>query len=269
MAKASISKAWDEARAILARDGSVLATIALALIVLPGLLADLFMPGISAKPLNPGPSLIVVVVLFAIGLVGQLAVIRIAVGNGGTVAAAIQHAARRTLPYVAACMVWGIPLALMMLIISRNADQTNPPDPSTAALVLVTAIALLVGLVAVVPRMLLSAAIACNENVGPLQIVRRSWTLSRGNWLRLLGFFLLFVILLLVVMAAVAAIVGTVAAIIFGKLEPWSIGAFIVSLVSQLAGAVLSVLFSLMIARIYLQLAGPDQASRSVPSSVD
>ena len=40
MAKLSISQAWDETRLILARDGKLIAAVALALFVLPGIVLN-------------------------------------------------------------------------------------------------------------------------------------------------------------------------------------------------------------------------------------
>lgn len=269
MAKLSISKAWEEARVVIGRDGSVLATIALALLVLPGLVGDLFMPRGDPRTMLNGAGGIIFLVIFLIGLVGQLAIVRIASGAGGTVGDAIGHAARRIPAYLGACLLWGLPVAALLGFILLNSDVKNPPSATTAMLILVASLTVIVAIFILVPRMSVSPAVACNEPIGPVEIVRRSWNLTRGNWARLFGFFILFMILLLVLMAAMGAVVGSMARLAFGELEPWSIGSLLVSLVSQLVGAALSVVFSVMIARIYLQLAGPNQASTSVPSSRD
>ena len=267
MAKASISRAWDEARVVIARDGGVLATIALALMVLPGIIGDLFLPHTGPKALLTAPNMIGFVIISLIGLVGQLAVVRIASGAGGTVGGAIGHAARRIPAYVGACALWALPLAGLLYFIASNSDPENPPTGGVATLILAASLAVIVAIFVLVPRMLMSPAVASNENVGPLQIFQRSWSITRGNWARLFGFFMLFVILMLVLMAAVGAVFGSIARLAFGELEPWSVGSLLVSIVAQAVGACLSVLFSVMAARIYLQLAAPDHASTSVPSS--
>jgi mannose/fructose/N-acetylgalactosamine-specific phosphotransferase system component IIC len=69
------------------------------------------------------------------------------------------------------------------------------------------------------------------------------------------------------VLTAIGAVVGSVAQLAFGELEPLTIGGFVLSLISQIAAAALSVIFSVMLARIYLQLAGEGQAEPSVPTS--
>ena len=269
MAKASISRAWDEARIVIARDGGVLATIALALMVLPGMIGDLFLPHANPKAILATPNLIGFIIISLIGLVGQLAVVRIATGAGGTVGGAISHAARRMPAYIGACALWALPLAGLLFFIASNSDPENPPTGGTATLILVASLTVIVAIFVLVPRMLMSPAVASNENVGPLQIFQRSWNITRGNWPRLFGFFLLFVILMIVLMAVVGAVFGSIARLAFGELEPLSVGSLLVSIIAQAVGACLSVLFSVMAARIYLQLASPDHASTSVPSSRD
>ena len=269
MAKLSISRAWDEARVVIGRDGGILSTVALALLVLPGLIGDLFMPRGDPRTMLNGSGGIIFVVIFLIGLVGQLAIVRIATGAGDTVGGAIGHAARRIPAYLGACLLWGFPIAALLVFIALNSDVNNPPSPSTAMLMLAASLTAIAAIFVLVPRMSMSPAVASNEQIGPVEIVRRSWKLTRGNWARLFGFFMLFLVLLLVLMAAMGAVVGSMARLAFGELEPWSIGGLVVSLLSQLIGAALSVVFSVMVARIYLQLAGPDHASTSVPSSRD
>ena len=92
MAKLSISKAWDETRETLKRDGGLLVTIALALMVLPGIVRELVTPAAPAGQLpKVGYWVIVAVIALIIALAGQLAVIRLAIGSRLTVGEAIGH----------------------------------------------------------------------------------------------------------------------------------------------------------------------------------
>jgi hypothetical protein len=68
-------------------------------------------------------------------------------------------------------------------------------------------------------------------------------------------------------MVAVGAIASLLSTAVFGKVEPMSVGALVVALISQIAVAALSVVFLVMVSRIYLQLAAGGQAEASVPSS--
>jgi uncharacterized membrane protein YjgN (DUF898 family) len=116
-------------------------------------------------------------------------------------------------------------------------------------------------------RMMMTSAVASAESANPLAIIKRSWDLTRGNWLRLFGFFLLFLVAALVVVSAVGAVIGVVSELLLGGAEPMTVGALIVALVTQLVSAAVSVLLMLMIARIYVQLAGDRSAEAGVPTS--
>ena len=87
----SISRAWEETRAILARDGRLIAAVALALIALPTAVTGLIDPnGIGDSAGRMGLDVIVVVASL-LALAGQLALIRLALGPSVTVGAAIVH----------------------------------------------------------------------------------------------------------------------------------------------------------------------------------
>ncbi|MFL6829577.1 MAG: hypothetical protein ACJ8D5_03025, partial [Sphingomicrobium sp.] len=52
---------------------------------------------------------------------------------------------------------------------------------------------------------------------------------------------------------------------LFGEAEPMSVGALILALVSEFMVALVSVVFFVMLARIYAQLSARDEAAVSVP----
>jgi hypothetical protein len=274
MAKASISRAWDETRAIVSRDGGLFGAVALALLVLPGLVGDLVIPpkkgeGLAQLASASGPRLAGMFLIFVIALIGQLAIIRLSVGGRLTVGGAIAHAARRAPAYIAACALWMLPFFLIAVGITGIVQEGETPSPPAALMGLIGILVLLVGGSIVFVRMLMTAPVASNEDVSPLGVMRRSWDLTRGNWLRLFGFFLLFFVAVVILMAAVGAVAGSVARVTLGELDPMTLGAFLVSLVMQLVGAALSVMFSVMLARIYVQFVSVDHAAVSVPDSGD
>ncbi|MFL6842219.1 MAG: hypothetical protein ACJ8D2_07225, partial [Sphingomicrobium sp.] len=94
MAQLSVSKAWDETRGIFVRDGSLLTAVALALLVLPQIIVGLVtVPGAGAA--TPAGRLVWLVAAL-VGVVGQIAIVRLALGHT-TVGDAIGHGARRFL----------------------------------------------------------------------------------------------------------------------------------------------------------------------------
>jgi len=263
--KLSISKAWDEARGIIARNGGLLMTIALALFVLPGVIAELVTPEAPSGEFPPfGYWTILSIIALLIALVGQLAVIRLGTGSRATVGEAIGDGVRRAPAYLAASLIWLLPFLLigagLLGVVARNPE--NPSAPAVIGVLLLVCVMLYFAM-----RMLMTSAVASAESANPLAIVRRSWDLTRGHWLRLLGFFLMFLFAAIVVVAAVGAIVGILAEVALGGAEPMTVGALLVALITQIVGAAVSVLLMLMIARIYVQLAGEQSAEASVPHS--
>lgn len=263
MAKLSISTAWDETRAIIARHGGLLATVALALLVLPGVVSELVSPETPQGQFPPfGSWMIVAAVAVIIGLVGQLAIIWLAMGSGASVGEAIRHGLRRAPSYIAATLIWVFPFGLAIYALMKG---ITPDDPSPAAGL--GLLVLLPVMIFFVIRMILTAPVAAAEDIGPIGIIKRSWQLTGGSWWRLFGFFAVLVVAALVVLAAVGAVVGVLTRLAFGELEPLSVGALVVAIVNQLAGAALTVVFIVMLARIYVQLTGDRSAEASVPTS--
>jgi hypothetical protein len=255
MTKVSISTAWEETKAIIARDGKLLATVALALFVLPGAISDLVTPQApSGEFPKAGYWMIVTLIALLIALVGQLAVIRLAIGSRHTVGETIAHAFRRAPAYLGATFIWILPFALIGGGIAGTASDGHL-SPAAALLVLI----LVVAMIFLAIRMLLSSAVASAEGLGPVAILRRSWELTEGNWWRLFGFFVLFVIATLIVLAAVSSVIGLLIKLTFGSLEPLTVGALLFALIGQVVAAAVSVLLMVMLARIYVQLSGHGQ----------
>jgi hypothetical protein len=264
VAKLSISQAWDESRAVLARDGKLIGTVALALFVLPGIVLDLAMPEAPAGQFPPaGPWMAVAVVAILISLLGQLAIIRLAMGPHLTVGEAIAHGARRLLPYVAAVMIWALPLILVVALVYASAAD-DPEHPSAAAALGLIVVAVIGIYLAV--RFILISAVASAEAAGPIAVLQRSWNISNGNWWRLLGFLLAFAVGAMVLLWAVGMIAGLLAQLAFGSIDRASPGGLIVITIAQLISAIVSLVFFVMCARLYSQ-ADRSEAQASVPSS--
>ena len=264
MSKLSLSRAWEETTAVLARDGRLFAAVALALFVLPGLVLNVSMPEMAPGELPPmGPWLAVALVALLVSLVGQLAVIRLAIGHV-TVGEAIAHGVKRLLAYVLAVLLWIVPILIVgsALYGYLAVHQSNPSVAASLGLLVLT----LVGVFLAV-RLMLSSAVASAENIGPLAILRRSWELSSGNWWRLFIFLFVFAVGAICLLWAVESVVGLLVRTIFDASGPLTVGSLLIAIVSQLVSAVLSVAFFVLLARIYVQRSGAAAAESSVPSS--
>lgn len=261
MAKLSLSRAWDESREVLTHDGKLLSIVAVALIAFPSTIQAMVTPTAPAGELPPAGSWIIVAIVAAlIAIVGQLAIIRLAIGPQTSVGEAIGHGARRMPAYFAAVLIWVVPVAILTLFLF-SAMRGETPSPAAA----LGFVLLMLAVIFVVVRLILMPAVASTERAGPVAILQRSWALTSGNWWRLFGFLLVFIIAAVCVIAAVAAVIGSIVALILGPPEHMSVGALIIALVTQLLISAISVIYFAMVGRIYLQLGG--RSAAGVPTS--
>lgn len=270
MAALSISRAWDDTKARIAADGRLITIVAAALLALPALISGVVSPGTSRSD-QPIGEAIVILIASLVAVIGQLAIIRLAVTPAVSVGEAIGHGARRMPVYIVSAVLIALGLliaAIPFIVVAMAAGipmDAESIKTSPAAELIVLLYAALVCFVAI--RMLLSSAVASEETVGPLQIIRRSWALTAGHWWRLFGFLVLFLVGAIIAMSAVNWAVGFVAVMWFGPVAPLSASALIVAIVDAIVNATITVFLAVMLARIYLQLAGRVPAEPSVPRS--
>jgi hypothetical protein len=269
--KLSISRAWEETKAILAKDGSLFASLALAMVVLPAVITGVLSPQRMGQSSTPLWADLIILVATLVALAGQLALIRLALGPSVTVGAAISHGLRRTPIYLLAAILIGCAMILagipFVAILIAAGVPIDGPELIRAPLFLLLCLLYLVLLIFVLVRMLMSSPAATAESIGPIAIIKRSWDLTAGHGWRLFGFLMLFFIGALAVVLAVGAATGAVVATFLGQIEPMTAGALIMALVEAIVQAAATVLPAVMLARIYVQLAGHSRAQAGVPIS--
>lgn len=256
MNKISIGQAWVESAAFLRTERRLLVPVALATLVLPAVVLTMVMPtGPGGAPLTmadrpePGAWMIVGLVTLATMLVGQLAISRLALGWTGSLGDALRHAAKRFLPMFAANILLVMALMLPFVMILTAVQLAAPASTNGAMLILMVPILL------VVIRASLSLPVAAGEPLGPVAILRRAFSLSQGTTLRLLGFAMLFFVTAMIVGGAISAVVGTVVIAALGQPEAWSVSAILMALVGGLLQAIIITLWTVMLTRLYAQMA--------------
>lgn len=269
----SISAAWDDTKAILTRDGRLFVSVALALVAFPTLIAGLVNPkGTMVDATAPLWISIVAFVASLIALAGQLALIRLALGST-TVGAAIGHGLRRMPIYLLAAiiivlvlLICAVPFAMALQAMGVPLGVRTAEQPVSGTLLLAILLYMVLVIFAGV-RMIMTAPVASAEHVGPLAIIKRSWQLTSGHFWRLLGFLLAFFIAAFIVTIGIEAALGVVVRLLLGPVEPMSVSAVIVAIVQALLNSAITVLLAVMLARMYVQLAGPAEAEASVPTT--
>lgn len=192
---------------------------------------------------------LIVLIVQAIGMLGLIALLTDR--RRPTVAEALKLGARRMPAYIAAYLVVGFALALLLMILGLLAATTGLAALSALA-VLIEAFAFVFLFV----RFSLVAPVVAKEDVAnPLTALGRSWALTRGNGWRLFGFFFLLVVAYVVV--------GMVASMLFGALFALlgpQIAQFGDALVTSLLNTGWVTLFLAVLSAVHDQLASPHAA---------
>jgi hypothetical protein len=272
MRRLSISLAWEQTKSCLAADGRLLATVAAALVVLPLVVAEVVAPdGVQPGGADLGAKAVLFIFVMIVGVVGQLALIRLTVGPSSSVAEAIVHGFRRLPVYLVAGLIVvalvGITMVLAGIILAligvHLTGTTVPPDPRIA----LVGLGLMAFFCFVGVRFLLVSPLAASEAVGPVKILQRSWELTAGHFWRLLGFLLLVLIGLLATLEAIQLLAGLAATVLLGPIDAFSPSALVVALVDGVSNGLVITVLTVMLARIYVQLSGRGSIDVSVPSS--
>lgn len=210
----------------------------------------------------------IVMLLFLLtSLVAQMAIQAIALPMGQvTLGAVIAHTLTRLPVVVAAGLLLILPVIILLAILF-GAELTAAAAGSVNPQFLGTLMLLLLVILVPLSRFSMLTPVAVKEQGGPIQLLRRAWSLSRGATLKLYGLVILTILLPLLLSFAATIAFGSLVVIALGQPQGWSVATLLVALISQLASVAASVPLSVLFARIYAQLSGPAHADVSVPSS--
>lgn len=193
---------------------------------------------------------VVIGIIQAAGMLGLLALLTDQ--RRPTLAEALRIGASKVLPYIAAYLLVGLAMGMILLFFLTIAAISGVPALSATVIFAGLAAWLLIFV-----RMALVAPVLVKEDVSnPLTALGRSWNLTSGNGGRLLVFFVLM-FLAFVVMTIVASIVFGLLFTLFG---PQS-GQFGDALVVSVMNAGWATVFLAVLSALHDQFAGPSTAS--------
>ncbi len=240
MQRLDMGKAWQDTVAMLRANGEILAVIAGLFFFVPSLLAGL----IGGVPPEPSAGTAPEEVLRQMGdyfrpllpwlalsmiaaLVGSLAIWRLLLTRGGTsVGAALSGAFGLFLPYLLASLLAGLVSGIGFLLL------------------IIPGIYLTIRLILTGPHM-------ASHGIGnPIEGLKGSWEITRGNVLSLL----LFLVIVVLVGAIIMVIIQTVLGGAFALILPEGLANTLGQVVEALLGAALSLVLGVMYAAIYRQL---------------
>ena len=263
----SLSRAWDETRLIVPRDFRLLSAVALALIVLPQTIFGAFV-ATAPEEVSGGEQLALIAVAL-VAFAAQIALNRLAIPPATSVGEAMGRGLARCLVLFAAFLIMVFALMLLMIpifVVAAAAGMWEAPAAGvrpSAGLVVMVVIAMAFAFAI----FQLAVPVAAPERGGPLHLLRRSWSLARGNYSRLLAFMGLVIIGLIVVWLASQLVAGIVSTVLFGRPEPGSVSALLSAFFAAILQAAYTIVTAVMLARVYVQLTGAREAQASVPTT--
>lgn len=262
MTNLSISRAWTQTSAFVAREASLLMPVAFAFVGLPSVILGQFTPPILPdQPLEPGSWMFAIIPMVILSIAGGLTLNNLVLRPGISVGEAIKLALPRILPLVGAALLMllaGMVASIPVLILSAVLGGGNVTAGASIALLLMIPLFVLAGV-----RLIFMNPVAAMEASGPVAIISRSWQLTRGQFFKLFSMFVAFFVLLLVASMAASAVVGIVVTVAIGSPSDEPIAKLILELVSAVLSTVFSVYLSTMIAQLYVQLSATQGYAKS------
>lgn len=267
--KLDMGKAWTQATGLIGSNRDTIGAIAGLFFLLPALALALFAPELAnpeaAPPASADPQVAMQAVLdqmtqayadnwpliaavSVLQFIGSLSLLALLTDRGRpTVREALSNGLGSTPSYFAAQVLAALAVALAIgLPVGLIAAAGSP-----VAAVLVGIVLAVAGIYVFIKFSLIAPVIAIEGVRNPITALARSWRLTKGNSLRIFGFF----ILLFLTIGIIAALVTGVFAVVFSAFDSQ-----IASIGNGVVGAVinsgLTVLFLVVIAAIHRQLAG-------------
>jgi len=232
----SINALWRETFATGRAGMGLYLPVAAAFVLLPNVLTEAFGPALPKTAADlTGPVVLVHLALPSlVGLIAQMTIVRLAVASRTGVSRSVGEALGLSLRW------W--PVLVIATLLAAV--------PTAAGLLLL----ILPGLY-MAGRLAMVLPLVVEEGAGGVDAVRRSWALTEGNGLRIIGFALMWVGWFLA-LSVLAAGVGSGIGSVLTLAGAGTVGAFVVSLLGALVAAVYTVFSAVGVATIYLHLRG-------------
>lgn len=248
-----ITESWNETVAFVGREAGLLFPVAFALIALPGVVFQFFMPAVPDGQIPQlGSWVWLIVPLLVLSVVGSLALTELVLRPGVSVGEALATALRRTPAVLGAVLLLGLAGMVVMIPVSFIAALLSGGNVLLATTIMMPFV--LLACIVIGVRLVFLYPVGAMESAGPLSILRRSWTLTRGHFWRLFSFLVLVLLVAMILSLAISAMVGIVVSLAIGSPQESDAAKLVVLLVSGLVSTAISVYLIVMIARLYAKV---------------
>jgi hypothetical protein len=263
-----MGKAWNQAISLLSANREVMSIVAGVFFFLPTVILTVMMPTVEPPAGLEGMDALnflmefyqgVWIWIFIAGLaqsIGTLALIALLSDRERpTVGEAIKTGLLGFLPQLAAQFLVILAIFLPLGILLGVSRAAGVP----AIGILGTLVAVVVMIYAMVKISLSLAVVGIERRFNPIYLIQRSWTLTKGNSLRLFGFYFL----LGVVYVVVSLVIGGMLTLVIALMGQNLVAQLANGIVSGAIGAVASMIWTAVLAAVYLQLAGPSHETEA------
>jgi len=257
VASLSISTAWTETGRFLARHAGLVLPIAFLFIALPPVANALLLPAPDA-PESADRAILALFLTFAsllANLIGGIAISHLALVPGVSVGEALHRGLTRFLPLLGMCLLVVIPiivlLAILLMIFLPDAGSIRGPQPPS----LLFTIVIIVAFVAIWTKFSMATPVAAKEPAGPVEILTRSWELTKGHYLKLFATFLAVTIVSWLLILALSSGLGVLIFLVAGPPVFGSASFVTITLLDTLLETIVLAVTAVLVARLYAQLA--------------
>lgn len=261
------NRAWEDAVQLVSTNREVLAVLAGIFFLLPGLVMSFFFAdtqtAIMADPMNAAENLgselnsfvATALTLGLLQLAGYMALLALLTDRTRpTVGEAIATGFKSLPSLIGAVLIFLVGYLLSVVVFGTIGGLLGMIGALRALIVVGTALSLFAICYVMTRLSQTVAAIVIERSLNPFTALRRSWQLTKGNGMRLFGFYLLLAIAYMVIAIVMYLAVSALFAVA-GKLD--KTGFMVMALVTGVIGAGFNALFTAIIAAIHRQLAGP------------
>lgn len=262
--KLDMSAAWNDAVRLLMSNRQVILIVAGVFVFLPYLALSLLMPQVmnpmaGAAPgqaqtpeammaMFTGPVVAGMIGIAVLQGVGMIALLSMLTDHARpTVGEALGTGLKSLLPYLATLILQGLAIGVVLGIPLGAAMASG----SSGAIGVVALLAFVVFLYAYVKFSLTVPVIAIEKQMNPVTVLKRSWRLTKGNSVRLFGFYVLLFIAYMVLSMIAGIMIGLPLALLGG-----GVAAFGTALIGALSNTAMVILFMGVLAAVHQQLSG-------------
>lgn len=264
--KFDMSRAWNDAVAMLSVNREVILAVAGVFFFLPTLASTMLIPQVLPPTATDEAALReylvqiyaanapVIAVSTLVQLVGTLTLLALLRDDTKpTVGEALKTGLVGMLPYIGMYLLLVVAGFLVGLVLVGIPSALGFPVLGIVLLLLMVPVLCYVG----IKLSLVTPVIAIEKMMNPIAIIQRSWALTKGNSLRLFGFY----VLLGIVYVVISVIAGLFIGVIVALLGQGTISEIGQGIITGLVGGIGTAVFTVVIAAVHRQLAGPSTGS--------